>query len=45
MSGWTLQTMDTSFRVYRRDFPAGEVALPGSGYSGGSRSMYVVAIE
>jgi hypothetical protein len=43
--GWRIDSTDTDFRVYRKDFPAGQVSLGRSEYSSGGRSMYIVAIS
>jgi len=43
--GWLITTIDTDLRIYRQDFPAGEVALGGTGFPSGSFSMYVVVID
>jgi len=44
--GWFITSTDsTDLRVYETDFPAGEVILGGTGFTGGSSSMYIVVIE
>ncbi len=45
VSGWTIETDDTDYDVYRQSFPAGEVSLGGTEAATGSVSMYVVGVE